>query len=86
MDNFYIAYINNILIYSEDLLEYKLYIKKVLYWLREAGLQVDIKKNKFDIISTKFLRFIINIDGVAINLKKILVIRDWKPPILIRGI
>jgi hypothetical protein len=30
LDNFYIAYLDNILIYSEDLLKHKAYIKKVL--------------------------------------------------------
>jgi hypothetical protein len=30
LDDFYIAYLDNILIYSDDELEYELYIKKVL--------------------------------------------------------
>jgi hypothetical protein len=30
LDNFYIAYLDNILIYSKDPLEYETYIKKVL--------------------------------------------------------
>jgi hypothetical protein len=30
LDNFYIAYLNNILIYLDDELEHELYIKKVL--------------------------------------------------------
>jgi hypothetical protein len=30
LDDFYIAYLNNILIYSDNELEYELYIKKVL--------------------------------------------------------
>ena len=30
LNDFYIAYLDNILIYSDDELEYKLYIKKVL--------------------------------------------------------
>ena len=30
LDNFYIAYLDNILIYSENELDYKEYIKKVL--------------------------------------------------------
>jgi hypothetical protein len=30
LNNFYIAYLNNILIYSDDELEYELYVKKVL--------------------------------------------------------
>jgi len=30
LDNFYIAYLDNILIYSDDELEHELYVKKVL--------------------------------------------------------
>jgi hypothetical protein len=30
LDDFYIAYLDNILIYSDDKLEHELYIKKVL--------------------------------------------------------
>jgi hypothetical protein len=33
LDVFYIIYINNILVYSDDLLEYKEHVKKVLYVL-----------------------------------------------------
>ena len=35
---------------------------------------------------TKFLGFIINIDGVAMDFEKVLVVRDWKPLILIKGV
>ena len=77
---------DNILIYLEDLLEHKLYIKKILHQLQKTRLQADIKKNKFNIISTKFLGFIININCMAINPKKILIIKNWKSPILIKDI
>jgi hypothetical protein len=38
LDDFYIAYLNNILIYSENPEEYKIYVYKVLEKLRLAGL------------------------------------------------
>ena len=38
LDNFYTAYLDNILIYSDNKLEYKHYIKKVLNRLRDTGL------------------------------------------------
>jgi hypothetical protein len=37
-DNFCIAYLNNILIYLENKLEYKTQVKKVLEYLKKAGL------------------------------------------------
>jgi Reverse transcriptase (RNA-dependent DNA polymerase) len=38
LDEFCIAYLDNILIYLDDELKYKVYIKKVLERLRNAGL------------------------------------------------
>ena len=38
LDNFYIVYLNNILIYSNNKLKYKLHIKKVLKQLHNIGL------------------------------------------------
>ena len=49
LNDFYIVYLDNILIYLIDLLEYKLYIKKVLKQLYIIRIQTDIKKNKFNI-------------------------------------
>jgi hypothetical protein len=49
LDDFYIAYLNNILIYSKNPEEYEIYIYKVLEKLRLAGLQANIKKYKFSI-------------------------------------
>jgi hypothetical protein len=38
LDDFYLIYFDDILIYSHDVLDYESYIKKVLQRLREAGL------------------------------------------------
>jgi hypothetical protein len=38
LNNFYIAYLDNIIIYSKNKLEYKEYIYKVLQRLCKAGL------------------------------------------------
>ena len=38
LDDFYTAYLDNILIYSDNELEYEYYIKKVLEYLYYTGL------------------------------------------------
>ena len=76
LDDFYTMYINNILIYSDDFLEHKLHIKKVLNHLQTAELQADIKKSKFNIIFIKFLDFIISIKDILMNLEKMTVIKN----------
>jgi hypothetical protein len=60
LDDFCTAYLDDILIYSNNVLEHKHYVKLVLQRLREAGLQVNIKKTEFHVIRTKYLGFIIS--------------------------
>jgi hypothetical protein len=78
LDNFCTAYLNNILIYSENELEYKAQVKKVLECLRKAGLQTNIKKSKFSIKRTKYLGFIISTEGIEVDLEKVAVIQNWQ--------
>jgi hypothetical protein len=79
LDVFCTAYLDDILIYSDNELEYKEHVRKVLLRLREAGLQADIKKCEFKVTETKFLGFIIGVDRVKVDLAKIDVITTWKP-------
>ena len=76
LDDFYTVYLDDILIYSKDLIEHELYIHKVLDRLRAVGLQVDIKKLEFKVTRTKYLRFIILINSIKINPLKILVVKN----------
>jgi hypothetical protein len=59
LDKFYYVYLDNILIYSENPLEYNIYITKTLQRLKDIRLQVDIRKNEFAVKRTKYLGFII---------------------------
>jgi Reverse transcriptase (RNA-dependent DNA polymerase) len=76
LDIFYIVYINNILVYLDNLLEYKKYIKKILYVLQDTSLQLDIKKYKFEVIEITYLGLILFIESVRINPAKIKCIID----------
>jgi hypothetical protein len=74
LDDFYTAYLDDILIYSENPKEHEIYVYKVLEKLRLAGLQADIKKYKFSITRTKYLGFIISTNKIKVNPSKIKVI------------
>ncbi len=52
-------------------MDYEGYIKAILNWFRKTGLYIDIKKSEFSVIYTKFLDFIINIEGIIVDLEKI---------------
>ena len=75
LDDFCIAYLDNILIYLENELEHESYVKKVLERLWKASLQVDIKKSEFSIKKTKYLGFIISTDSIQVDLEKVKVIK-----------
>ena len=71
LDKFIIAYLNNIIIYSNSKEEYFKYVKWVLQRLINKKMPVAIKKCKFYIIKTEFCGFIIKLKKLSIDLKKI---------------
>jgi hypothetical protein len=77
LDKFLIAFINNLLIYSENELKHQAYIKFVLERLREAGLQAAIYKCEFHMKTTRYLGFIITLEGIKIDPAKINTILKW---------
>jgi len=74
LNNFYITYLNNIIIYFKKKENYKEYIRKIIYKLSKADLIINIKKCKFQIFKIKFLNYYISINKIKINLKKITII------------
>jgi hypothetical protein len=80
------AYLDDILIYSNDPLEHEDHIQKVLQRLRDTGFQADIKKSEFKVIYTKYLGFIISTGGIEVDPDKIAVIKDWQLPKTVKGI
>jgi hypothetical protein len=86
LDNFCTAYLNDIMIYSNNKLEHKTHVKKVLERLRNAGLQADIKKCEFEVKCTRYLGFIVSTSGIKVDSKKVEVIQDWSPLCTVKGI
>lgn len=76
LDDFCTAYLNDILIYSDNELDYELHVRKVLEILRNAGLQIDLKKYEFHVTRTKYLGFIVSTNGIKVNLEKISIIKN----------
>ena len=71
------AYLDNIIIYSNSKKEYKKYIKQVLNRLYKKNILIIVEKYKFYIKKTNFIKFIIKLGQISINLKKIKVIINW---------
>jgi hypothetical protein len=86
LDVFCTAYLDDILIYSDDPLEHSEHVRKVLLRLRKAGLQADIKKCEFNVTRTKYLGFIISTGGIEVDPEKVEAICNWKYPTTIKGV
>jgi len=76
LDKFIIAYLNNIIIYSDTKKEYKKHIKWVLKTLSKENIPIAIKKCKFYTKKTDFIKFIVELKQISIELKKIKAIID----------
>ena len=77
LDEFIIAYLDNIIIYFNSKEEHFQYIKQVLQRLVDKKILVAIKKYKFYTIKTKFYKFIIKLGKLSIDPKKIKAIVNW---------
>jgi len=73
-DDFYTAYLDDIIIYSDNELEHETYMKKVLDCFCNVSLQADIKKCEFEVKRTKYLKFIVSTSSIKVDLEKVKVI------------
>jgi len=65
------VYLNDIIIYLNNKEEHEKYIEWVLQRLYNKEILIAIKKYKFYITKTDFIRFIIKLGRISIDLKKI---------------
>ena len=86
LDDFCTAYLDDILIYSDNELNHDAHVHKVLQRLQDADLQADIKKCEFSVKRTKYLGFIISTDGIEVDPEKISAVESWQPPKTVKGI
>jgi len=78
LNKFVIVYLNNIIIYLINKEEYGEYIKRVLKRLQEEKMLVVIKKCEFFTRKTNFIRFIIKLGRISMDLKKVKAIVSWQ--------
>ncbi len=80
LDDFAITYLDDILIYSDDLEMHRSHVHKVLRKLNERTLYVKKSKSKFEAKEIKFLDYIIQPEQIKKNSKKTNAVRNWPPP------
>ncbi len=65
------TYLNDIIIYSKILKKHKRHVRLVLHRLRETDLQMNINKCKFHVQKIFFLRLLLFIEELKMNLRKV---------------
>jgi hypothetical protein len=80
LDKFVVVFIDDIFIYSQNEQEHEEHLRKVLQRLRDCQLYAKLSKCEFYISEVLFLGYIINRDGLVVDLMKVVAILDWKAP------
>jgi transposase InsO family protein len=86
LDKFATAFVDDILIYSDNLADHREHVRMVLERLKAAGLQAAIHKCEFHVTRTKYLGFIVSTDGVEADPEKVAAITKWKSPTTVKGV
>ena len=86
LDRTAIAYLDDILIYSENEKQHVLDVQDVLTCLAKARLLLKPEKCKFHVKSVDFLRFIVTTEGIKMDPDKVKSILDWPTPTTVKEI
>ena len=80
LDRSAIAYLDDILIYSESTEEHVSHVQEVLGCLSQAGLLLKPEKCEFHRRSVEFLGFVVSTKGISMSPEKIKAIAEWPTP------
>jgi len=72
-----VVYLDDMLIYSDNLKEHWRHVRKVLEWLREAGLFLKPSKCMFHVQETELLGFMLGINGIRMDPAKVESVMAW---------
>jgi hypothetical protein len=86
LDVFCIAYLDDILIYSDNLEQHHQHVHLILKRVEEVGLTLKASKCEFHTDRTKYLEYIISPMGIQMDPKKVRTVAEWKEPVNVKGI
>jgi len=81
-----VVYLDNILIYSNDIMQHWSHVKEILKRLQKAGLYVKAEKCKFYSDSVKYLGYVLSPSGLAMSNAKVKTIQEWPEPKKVKNI
>jgi len=80
LDIFVVIYLDDILIYSDNMDDHKKHVKEVLKRLQENRLYASPTKCVFHQNRIEFLGFVLGVDGLRMDESKTQTIQNWPTP------
>jgi len=81
-----IIYLDDMLIYLNNMSKHHWHVKEVLKCLCKTGLYAKAEKCKFHSESVEYLEYILSLSGLIMSNNKIKIIQDWLEPIKVKDI
>jgi len=81
-----VVYLDDILIYSDDITQHWSHVKKVLKRLRKAGLYAKAEKCEFYSESVEYLGYVLSPSGLTMSDAKVKTIQEWPEPKKVKDI
>ena len=81
-----VIYLDNILIYLENLDNHQKYVKEVLGQLKDNRLYVSLEKCEFHKDQVEFLDYILSLEGLQMDKDKVQVICEWLNPCQLKDV
>ena len=76
LDMCIVVYLNDILIYSDNITQHRNYIKEVLKWLCKAELYTKAEKCEFYSDSVEYLGYVLSLSGLTMSNTKVKTIQE----------
>jgi hypothetical protein len=77
LDDFLIAYLDDLIVFSNTLEEHKRHVCLVLNRLREHGLYLKPQKCQFQVNEVSFLGYLISAKGIRMDPKEVKAVTGW---------
>ena len=81
-----VIYLDDILIYLNNMSKHHQHVKEVLKCLHKAGLYAKAEKYEFHSKSVEYLGYILSPSGLTMSNDKIKIIQDWLEPMKVKDI
>ena len=80
LDQFFMVFVDDILIYSQSEWEHEDHLRIILQWLRDHHLYTKFSKCEFWLTEVRFLGHVVSASGVSVDLEKVEAVMSWERP------